>query len=186
MKNKITKSIIAIILLCVTVISLVGFCACQKEDDTKRRLDVPQYDSFLAYPRRIYINEGSVNWDHKYKIEIVTAMSEFEKFNILGTSYSEEFFEHYVVMLIQFKSASSDHNIEFKNLALKDGKFYPIVETYSPIANEGGTTDIIYNIYMVEVSRKILEYEFADILVINRRDVNMGSCYHESITTVFE
>ena len=71
-------------------------------------------------------------------------------------------------------------------IAIKDDKYYPIFATNSPIANEYSTADIRRNLYVVEVDNRVLGYEFQDILVINRRDVNCGSKKYKSITSVFE
>ena len=83
--------------------------------------------------------------------------------------------------------ASSDKNIEYKNLAIKDHKFYPIFETNSPIQNEGYTTNVLHRIFVVTAPIWVMNYEFGETLVINRRDVTLttGSCYHNSITSVF-
>ena len=191
MKNKITRSIIVLVLICVTAVTLMSFCACQKDDDTQPSGDqpqkeIPRYDSLSARVGRIYINEIIENWDYKNEIEIVNSLSDLERFNILGTSYSEKYFENYVILLIMFDYRSTDKSIEFVNLALKDGKFYPIFATNSPIADELMTDDINWSLYVVGVDKRVLDYEFADILVINRRDLRCGSGYHKSITTVFE
>lgn len=95
MKNKVIRNIITIVLLCVTVITLISFCGCQKDDDTQPSgyqpcKDIPKYDSLSAKVGRIYLNEIIENWDNSHNIEIVTSIYDLEKFNILGTSYSEE------------------------------------------------------------------------------------------------
>ena len=83
--------------------------------------------------------------------------------------------------------ASSDKNIEFKNLAIKDHKFYPIFETNSPLPNEPNTDDIRNRVFVITAPIWVKNYEFGETLVINRRDVTLttGSCYHNSITSVF-
>ena len=191
MKNKITRSLIVLVLVCVTAVTLMSFCACQKDGDTQPsgeqpRNDVPSYDSIWSKVDRAYFEEIIESWDYKNTIEIATSISDLEKFNVLGTQYSEDFFENYVVMLIMFNYSSSDQNIELVNIAVKDDKFYPIFATNSPIGNELNTLDIRFNLYVVSVDKKVLDYEFEDTLVLNRRDVNRGCYYHKSITSVFE
>ena len=193
MKNKVTRSFIILALICVTVITLMSFCACQKDGDTQPSGDqkwqdiISQYELRLSTQvRRIYIDEMDENWDNSHKIEMFTSLSQLEKFNILWVSYPEGFFENHVIFLIPFWYASSDKNIEFIDFAVKDGKFYPIFATNSPIEHEYSTADIRRNLYMVEVDNRVLEYEFEEILVINRRDVNYGSTKYKSITSVFE
>ena len=207
MKNKITRSLIVLVLLCVTAVTLMSFCACQKDGDTQPsgdlssgdtssgyqpRLDIPKYDIIYNNLRRVYIkpyaHSDSIveNWDYTHEIKIASSLSDLEKFNVWGTSYPEEYFENNVIMLIMFQYASSDdYSIEFVNIAVKYDKFYPIFATNAPI-QDAFTADVRCNLYMVEVDKKVLDYEFEDILVINRRDVNFGSCYHKSITSVFE
>ena len=195
MKNKVIRNIITIVLLCVTVITLMSFCACQKDDDfdTQPSGERQWYEIISQYALRldtkariIYNDRWDWNWENSHKIEMVNSLSQLEEFNILGTSYTEEYFENRVVFLIPFWYASSDNNIEFIDFAIKDDKFYPIFATNSPIGNEKKTDDIRRNLYVVEVDYRVLDYEFEEILVINRRDVNYGSTRYKGITSVFE
>ncbi len=185
MKTKITKSMIALALLSVMIIALVGCCNCPKDKDDDSQNVMPLYDTIFSNAIRQCGEVKNLNYD--FKIEIVTSLSDLEKFNILGEGYTEEYFEYNVILLINFIFASSDKNIEFKNLAIKDHKFYPIFETNSPIQNEGYTTNVLHRIFVVTAPIWVKNYEFGETLVINRRDVTLttGSCYHNSITSVF-
>ncbi|MCX4362290.1 MAG: hypothetical protein OSJ74_02735 [Clostridia bacterium] len=188
MKNKIFKSSIVVVLLLVMAIALLGCCNCPKDDGSSDNNinAVPEYDTVFSTAIRICHFNEIKNWDYTSKLEIVTSLSDLEKFNILGEGYTEEYFEYNVILLIEFTYASSDDNIQFKDLAIKGHKFYPIFETNSPLPNQPSTADEISEIFVVTTSKRIMSYQFEDILVINRRDVTAGSCYHESITTVFQ
>ncbi|MDE7209732.1 MAG: hypothetical protein K2O31_07605 [Clostridia bacterium] len=187
MKTKITKSMIALALLSVIVIALVGCCNCTNDKDDGSQNVMPLYDTIFSNVIRQCSMSEVKNLNYDFKIEIVTSLSDLEKFNILGEGYTEEYFEYNVILLINFIFASSDDNIEFKNLAIKDHKFYPIFETYSPIQNEWSTADIRNRVFVVTAPIWVMNYEFGETLVINRRDVTLarGSCYHNSITSVF-
>ena len=188
MKKKIIRCLIAVALLSIMIIALVGCCDCPKDDDNNKNV-VPQYDTIFSNAIRVCDLYGDVkNWDYSSKLEIVTSLADLEKFNILGEGYTEEYFEYNVILLINFMFASSDTNIEYKNLAIQNGKFYPIFETNSPLPNEPNTDDAGHSIFVVTAPIWVTNYEFGETLVINRRDVtlNTGSCYHESITSVFK
>ncbi len=187
MKNKILKSSIVVVLLLVMAIALFGCCNCPKDDGSSGNNTnaVPEYDTVFSTA----IGEFSLsieNWNYDTKLEVVTSLSELEKFNVFGLGYTEEYFENNVILLIKFTYASTDKNIEFKNLAVRNKKFYPIFETNSPLPNESNTDDMLADIFVVTTSKRIMSYQFEDILVINRRGLITGSCYHESITTVFQ
>lgn len=185
MKTKITKSMIAIALLSVMIIALVGCCNCPKDNDDGNQNVMPLYDTIFSNAIRQCGEVKNLNYD--FKIEIVTSLADLEKFNILGEGYTDEYFEHNVILLINFMFASSDKNIEYKNLAIKDHKFYPIFETNSPLPNEPNTDDIRNRVFFITAPIWVKNYEFGETLVINRRDVTLttGSCYHNSITSVF-
>ena len=187
MKTKITKSMIALALLSVMIIALVGCCNCPKDNDDSSQNVMPLYDTIFSNAIR-QCSMGEVkNLNYDFKIEIITSLADLEKFNILGEGYTEEYFEYNVILLINFMFASSDKNIEYKNLAIKDHKFYPIFETNSPLPNEPNTDDVLHRIFVVTAPIWVMNYEFGETLVINRRDVTLtrGSCYHNSITSVF-
>ena len=186
MKNKILKSSTVVVLLLVMAIALLGCCNCPKDDGNldNNTNAVPEYDTVFSTAIRICHFNEIKNWDYKSKLETVTSLSDLEKFNILGEGYTEEYFEYNVILLIKFTYASSDDNIQFKDLAISGSKFYPIFETNSPLPNQPSTGDIGDIIFVVKAPKT--SYEFGDILVINRRDITAGSCYHESITTVFQ
>ena len=187
MKTKITKCMIALALLSVMIIALVGCCNCPKDKDDVNQNVVPRYDTIFSNAIRVCdLYEEVKNWDYSSKLEIVTSLAELENFNILGEGYTEEYFEYNVILLINFMYASSDTNIEYKNLAIQNHKIYPIFETNSPLPNETQTADGDHSIFVVTAPKCVKNYEFGDILVINRRDVTAGSCYHDSITTVFK
>ncbi|MDE6210958.1 MAG: hypothetical protein K2G42_03215 [Clostridia bacterium] len=187
MKKNIIKSLTPVILLSIMISALVGCCNCPKDNDNSSQNVVPQYDTIFSNAIRQCSMSEVKNLNYDFKIEIVTSLSDLEKFNILGEGYTEEYFEYNVILLINFIFASSDDNIEFKNLAIKDHKFYPIFETYSPIQNEWSTADIRNRVFVVTAPIWVMNYEFGETLVINRRDVTLtrGSCYHNSITSVF-
>ena len=183
MKKKIIRCLIAVVMLCIMISAFVGCCDCPKDDDNKNV--VPQYDTIFSNAIRVCGSEVK-NWDYEHKIEIVTSLDDLKNFNILGEGYTEEYFEYNVILLINFMFASSDENIEYRNLAIQNKRFYPIFETNSPIQNEWSTADIGHRIFVVTAPIWVTNYEFGEILVINRRDVTAGSCYHESITSVFK
>ncbi|MDE6605261.1 MAG: hypothetical protein K2K85_04475 [Clostridia bacterium] len=185
MKKNIIKSLTAVILLSIMISALVGCCNCPKDKDDSSQNVMPQYDTIFSNAIRQCGEVKNLNYD--FKIEIVTSLADLEKFNILGEGYTEEYFEYNVILLINFMFASSDENIEYKNLAIKDHKFYPIFETNSPILDEPNTDDVLHRIFVVIAPKWVMNYEFGETLVINRRDVTLtrGSCYHNSITSVF-
>ena len=184
MKKNIIKILTAVILLSIMISAFVGCCNCTKDDVNKNV--VPRYDTIFSNAIRQCGMSEVKNWDYSSKLEIVTSLAELENFNILGEGYTEEYFEYNVILLINFTFASSDDNIEYKNLAIQNHKIYPIFETNSPIQNEGSTTDVGHRIFVVTAPIWVTNYEFGDILAINRRDVTTGSCYHDSITSVFK
>ena len=184
MKKNIIKILTAVILLSIMTSAFVGCCNCPK-DDVNQNV-VPRYDTIFSNAIRVCSMSEVKNWDYSSKLEIVTSLAELENFNILGEGYTEEYFEYNVILLINFMFASSDKNIEYKNLAIQNKKFYPIIETNSPLPDEPSTADEGHSIFVVTAPIWVTNYEFGDILVINRRDVTTGSCYHDSITSVFE
>ncbi|MDE6210959.1 MAG: hypothetical protein K2G42_03220 [Clostridia bacterium] len=187
MKTKITKSMIALALLSVMIIALVGCCNCPKDKDDVNQNVVPRYDTIFSNAIRQCGMSEVKNWDYSSNLEIVTSLAELENFNILGEGYTEEYFEYNVILLINFMYASSDTNIEYKNLAIQNRKIYPIFETNSRLPNEPSTDDEGgHSIFVVTAPKWVKNYEFGDILAINRRDVTAGSRYHDSITTVFK
>ena len=184
------------------VVALIGLCACQKDSDTQPsgeqpasgedvyqpRKDVPNYGRIYSHVTRIHFNEYN---NVLSKIEFATTREELAKFNILGNILGmdedeEVILKGNVAMLISFHYSSSDRIIEFVDVAVKDGKFYPIFATDSPIANEPSTDDERIDLYVVVVSEEVLDYDFQEILAINRRDLNFGSSKYKSITKVFD
>ena len=195
MKNKIARSIIIFVLICVTVITLMSLCACQKDDDTQpsgdqsQNVNIPNYDALNTYGvKRMYVMDITGFWEGSHAIELVTSEADWEKYDILGPVSSDVDFDNNVILLIQFRYESADRNIEFKNLAIKDGKFYPIFATNSPIPPDQATSNGFkyYKIYVIKVSKNVLEYEAGNILIINRDDIAVGSTYYKSITSVFK
>ncbi len=187
MKKNIIKILTAVILLSIMIIALVGCCNCPKDNDDVNQKAVPQYDTIFSNAIRQCGMSEVKNWDYSSKLEIVTSLSELENFNILGEGYTEEYFEYNVILLINFMYASSDENIEYKNLAIQNYKIYPIFETNSRLPNEPSTDDEGgHSIFVVTAPKGVKNCEFGDILVINRRDVTAGSRYHDSITSVFK
>ena len=197
MKNKIARSIITVVLLCVTAITLIGLCSCQKDSDTQPSGEqptsgeqpqnvVPDYDAmYTSGVKRMYAMEDEKFWEDSHDVEVITSVADWKKYDILGPAPSEYFFNNRVILLIQFRRGASDRNIEFKNLAIKDGKFYPVFAVDSPTPPAPSNGVEYYKVYVIEASKAVLEYQAGNILIINREDVTRGSCYYKSITKEF-
>lgn len=180
--KKSTKKI-SLILLLIVILSSACLCACDNDldSDCPPKIKYPKYETFYCNLKRIYINDGM----HQLEGDIVIAksVSDLQYYDILDTKYTDEFFESNVVLMIAFKYDTAEGNIEFKNLALKDGKFYPIFEldTQEILCEEENR-----NLYLIECGKSILDYDYADILTVNRLDMGIKSAYYDSITEVFK
>ena len=71
MKNKITRSIIVFVLICVTAVTLMSFCACQNDDDTQ-----PSNGPNIRY---YYINSEGVMVETADSSEFVREIGPSEK-----------------------------------------------------------------------------------------------------------
>ena len=191
MRNKITRSIIVLVLVCVTVVTLMSLCACQKDDDTQPSGEqpqnvVPDYDAmYTSGVKRMYAMEDEKFWEDSHDVEVITSVADWEKYDILGPAPSEYFFKNSVMLLIQFRY-ESERNIEFKNLAIKDGRLYPVFAINQPLVPPPTNWVEYYKVYVVEASKAVLEYQAGNILIIDRDDITRRSNYYKSITSVFE
>ena len=185
MKNKITRSLIVLALLCVTVITLMSFCACQKDDGGSSPDVTVTYNKVLSSLIRAYFDDMTVsnNWSSGKDVKKVISQAELEEYSELGITVSNNFFETKTILLIPFHYASSDKYVAFKDLAIKDGKIYPVCITGAPIPVDGlfGTTDDIrLCLFAVSVDNdRISDCSIEEALVVN------VSAYHNTVRSVF-
>ena len=183
MKNKITRNLIVFALLCVTVITLMSLCACQKDGDGSSP-DVT-YNNISSSLMRAYFDDSAVfnSWSSGKDVVKVTSQAEMEEYSELGITVSNNFFETKTILLIPFYYASSDKYVAFKDLAIKDGKIYPICVTGAPTPNDGlfGTTaDMRLCLFAVIVNNdRISDCSIEEALVVN------VSAYHKTVRSVF-
>lgn len=192
MKHKIIKFIVTLMVLIVLAITFVGFCACDKDEDPNGgeepiSYDIPLYETLPSYYLDVIDGYDLDNWMSSGKrIDILQSADDLVKYNIQDGRFTQEYFQERVVLMIEFISSSSDDNIKFRDIAIKDNKFYPIFISSSPLKNEPSCADIIYTLYKIECSKDVLNYEYGATLAINRRDTNCGGGNHDSIRTVFK
>lgn len=204
MKGKYFKSIVVIVLLTVLTLTLICFCACDRNavpkyqslpgqvgktyDGLNRVLPPPDIEILASVEelRNCYYLDLAPDEELDEDIDIENIESYLTKYYYTDLEYSEEFFRANVIMMVLFTFASSDKDIEFKDIAIKGGKFYPIFETSSPKRGGYQTCDTMKELYVIECSRDVLNYEFGQTLALNRNDVNNGSAYHDGIRTVFK
>lgn len=204
MKGKYFKSIVIIALLTVLTLTLICFCSCDRNavpkyqslpgqvgktyDGLNRVLPPPDIEILTSVEelRNCYYLDLAPDEELDEDIDIENIESYLTKYYYTDLEYSEEFFETNVILLVAFTYTSSDSNIEFRDIALKGDKFYPIFETSSPIKDETSCLNMFHNLYVIECSRDVLNYEYGQTLALNRRDVNCGSYYHNGIKTVLK
>lgn len=192
MKNKFIKVIGVITILTVLAITFVGFCACDKNgggdgDETELNYEVPLYETLPSYYLDDIDGYHLDNWMSSGKrIDILQSTDDLVKYNIQDGRFTQEYFQERVVLMIEFLSTGCDDNIKFRDIAIKDNKFYPIFISSSPLKNEPSHDITLHLVYKVECAKDVLNYEYGDTLAINRRDTNCRGGYHDSIRTVFK
>ena len=193
MKNKYIRLTGTIALIAVLVLTLVGFCSCDRNggdgDETELSYEVPIYETIPSYYLDVFDAYYDLDgWTSSGKIiDILQSTDDLGKYNIQDSRFTQEYFQERVVLMIEFRSTSSDEDIKFRDIAIKDNKFYPIFISTSPIGGEPWCDDMFCNVYEVECAKDVLNYEYGGTLAINRRDTNCGGGrYQDSIRTVFK
>lgn len=187
-KNRKLK-VIRIILCLLTICALVGFSACMKDNDNK----IPRYDTFESHLGDIFIEHAFLI--HRVGELVITSVEQLETF--ISTEplemyewscdkYTDEYFQSNVVILIEFLYSSSEKDIVFKDLAIKGEKIYPVFELNGVLPGGKSCDDVCTNLYSIECSKEIIDYQIEEAIAINNNDLYGGSIHHDSIMDIFK
>ena len=110
---------------------------------------------------------------------LLSTFDEYKAANIYDLERSEEFFTENALLVMQYTHSSSDEMIEFIDIAIKDGKLYPVVSM--DLSPEQNITADTKNTFIIAGVKKcdIEKYSFGEVLAINLSNESRGSVYHD-------
>ena len=110
---------------------------------------------------------------------LLSTFDEYKAANIYDLERSEEFFEENALLAMKYTHSSSDEPIELVDIAIKDGKLYPVISMELP-PNHNICADIKDTYIVADVKKSdVKKYAFGEVLAINLANENDGSVYHE-------
>ena len=90
-----------------------------------------------------------------------------------------EFFTENALLVMQYTHTASDEPIELVDIAIKDGKLYPVISMKLP-PDHAVCTDIQDTYIIADVRKSDVEkYSFGEVLALNLADETRGSVHHE-------
>lgn len=157
-------------------------CDAFKKNAVEAKYDTLPYGEYVV--RDFYYNTGNnperVNLSFgDSDLILLSTFDEYKAANIYDLERDEEFFTENALLVMQYTHSSSDEMIEFVDIAIKDGKIYPVVST-SFAADQNLCDDIKDTLIIADVKKSDVEkYSFGKLLAINLKDETLGSKHHE-------
>lgn len=182
MYKNIKNNIITVIILGLFIVCMVvSFGACHDDRNDNK---LPNYEILESHRGEIYVEDAKI-LDYGITEIIIISVEQLKEYNMVCEKYNDQYFESYALVLIVFHFSSSEKDIMFKDLAVKGKEVYPVFELYGVLEGAPSSDDNRCNIYSVECTKEILDYQFERVIVINHNNINGGSCYYEGIKNTF-
>ena len=165
----------------LTVILCIGCfvgCSAWGKNPVEAKYDTLPYDGYVIRQKNLTNHPIHLNFGDS-DIILISSLDEFEASGIYDYERDEDFFKENALLVMQYTHSSSDKMIEFVDIAIKDGKIYPVVSMelppYAPIC-----CDIIDTLIITDVKKDdIKNYSFGEVLALNLADENEGSVHHK-------
>ena len=173
-------------LLALTIIICIYcFVGCfEKKNPVEAKYDTLPYENHVIKPEQWYDEtEKKLHFiDLKFGDSDLILLSTFDEYkaaNIYNFEKSEDFFTENALLVMRYHHTSTDEPIELVDIAIKDGKLYPVVSMdLSPEQNI--TTDTKNTFIIADVKKCDIEkYSFGEVLAINLSNESRGSVYHD-------
>ena len=173
-------------LILAVVICIGGFIGCDilKRNPVEAKYDTLPYGDYVVRADSWYdkVEDKSYSVTLKFgdgDLILLTSLDELTAANIHDLERSEDFFEENALLVMQYTHSSSDEMIEFVDIAIKEGKLYPVVST-SFAANQPLCDNIKDTLIIADVKKSDVEkYSFGKLLAINLEEETLGSKHHE-------
>ena len=180
---RIKKVGLAFLTIIICTYCLVG-CSAWGKNPVEAKYDTLPYENHVIKPEQWYDEtEKKLHFINlKFGDSDIILLSTFDEYkaaNIYNFEKSEDFFTENALLVMRYHHTSSDEMIEFVDIAIKDGKIYPVVSMDLP-PNSNVCADIQYTLIIADVKKSDVEkYSFGEVLAINISNENDGSHYHE-------
>ena len=179
MKRKKLSIIIAITFLCIV---LIGFFACGEQEPCNIFTEVENRPSVIPWIFGFVYGREIISSEQQF-YELIVSPSSSDFWTEFIGHYTNEFFENYVLVLVQININAGEFPISL-GLSLS---FYTVVTNsgylhfiFRSSTFPTGHLDIGYFIFFVELPRELIENYAVNhsAYVINNVDSNVGSIYH--------
>ena len=176
-----------ILSLILTVIFCIGcFVGCDafKKNAVEAKYETLSYENHVIRADQWYdeveekLHEVNLRFGDS-DLLLLSTFDEYKAADIFDLEKSEEFFTENALLVMKYHHTSSDEPIELVDIAIKDGKLYPVVSMELP-PDHNICDDIRDTLIIADVKKSDVEkYSFGDVLAINLADETRGSVYHE-------
>ena len=171
------------LILSVTLL-IGGFIGCDalKKNPVEAKYETLPYEN-CVFRKFYYTNAGkaeqvNLSFDDSDLI-LLSTYDEYKAANIYDLARSEDFFEENALLVMQYTHSSSDEPIELVDIAIKDGKLYPVV-SMELLRGQNICMDNRYTYIIADVKKSDVEnYSFGEVLALNLADETYGSVFHE-------
>ena len=170
-------------LVLATVFCMACFVGCKdRKNPVEAKYETLPYEN-CVFRKFYYTNAGkaeqvNLSFDDSDLI-LLSTYDEYKSANIYDLARSEDFFEENALLVMRYTHSSSDEPIELVDIAIKDGKLYPVVSMELP-PDHTVCADFKYTLIIADVKKSdVRKYEFGEVLALNLADENDGSIHHD-------
>ena len=179
-----TRKILMFILTAIICASCLVGCSAWEKNPVEAKYDTLPYDGYVIKADQWYDEaEQKLHFiDLKFGDSDLILLSTFDEYkaaNFNNFEKSEEFFAENALLVIRYHHSSSDEPIELVDIAIKDGKIYPVVSMDLP-PDHGANTDSKNTLIISDVKKSDIEkYSFGEVLALNLSNEDAGSVHHK-------
>ena len=174
---RINKVLLLVSAIIICASCFVG-CSAWGKNPVEVKYDTLPYDGYVVRAANRTDRPINLQFGDSYIILLAT-FEEYEAASIYNLERDESFFEENALLVMRYHHSSSDEMIELVDIAIKDGKIYPVVSMDLPpdsvICMDLNDTLIIADVKKSDVEK----YSFGEVLAINLTNKDKGSVYHE-------
>ena len=156
----------------------------ENKNPVEAKYDTLPYSDYVIMKNSWYDESREEHIEIKFDLGgsdmlVISTFEEYAAAGIYDFERDEEFFVENSLLVMKYTYTSSDEMIEFIDIAIKDGKLYPVV-SMEHIPGTPITDDYNWIYIIADVKKSDIEnYSFGEVLALNLADENDGSVYHE-------
>ena len=168
------RKFLPILLIAIIAISCFSGCSSEPKNAVSKKYKTLPYGDYVVISD-VHVAYSIGDGD----IHMFSTFEEYEESHINEPIKDESFFDENALLLIRFLHSMGDDPIDLVDIAIKNGKLYPVI-SMELAPDQNSTTGADATLYVVDVKKSDIDkYSFGEVLAINIADETRGSQYHE-------